>query len=890
MARLLVACCSTVALLLFAPAAVARSSSRQSRLAAEDELARVAEASGLGRSNRALLQTEEAGVGEGVAPAELGAAPSVNESRALDLAMQSPLFMNFTAIRQELGSMEHEFGVLERDALDALTVAESKAVAAEEDAMVRKSHKVEGVEAANRAAALANELKSEVGLLHEQESVLRYLRGLSAEAARVNASATKATRAAESKQATRSALRADAEAAAGGYLGYNMAASSLSYEAVASFLSQAAGAQRAAEQWRAEAELRALHAVATHLARLRAATEGVGVTRHELKGIYSVAGAAKRLLDLLDRGGEAEADAIVDLATVADGKGGLGAFNASAVADPPRLTVGAVRLLHSLGVATDLFAPGAGNDLVERAPDDFVAVGGHDPELARLLNDLEKAAADVEALAGALAQEQGALRAALRAANQAGAGGAGLGGANGLMRQLGEAGVREMLEALKAALAEAGSQRLNGLLNGGTGNRAWWMSPDAVDAEVDRIGAQADRLAAGRKVLEAELERRAARDPAATTPGTGTGADGEGGSALSTLESSVGITVLRALLTAEGGEAALATAKDEAAMRALLAAGGGTLWHQATELEEEARRVGTELAACRAEPSQFRPGCEPRLRFEEDRLLEEAAKRRAAASAERAVLEMLAAELTAALRRCRASPSDSSSSSSSSESFDDGKEEAARMADQFKETTGKGSSDGGAGEEDGCAAVEQAGVSAQLRTVSAALEARRQVEEDWAQRVELSCLWRHRKLPLTDLVAQSLAKKPADSKSSGEQQEGEGPRLTRLLQVCAAMNRPPLSGAEGAGVMRECLCPEATTSHRLLVRARKEAEEADAAKRAQTAARADAAADAARSRAEADNKEEQQVKTALFDYLRSRPEWSQIVSKAMAAEEAEHSK
>jgi hypothetical protein len=815
---------------------------------------------------------------------------SINASKAFEEAQGNPIFMNFTAVRGELASMEGAFGDLEREAIDALTVAESKAVAAEEAAMVAKSHKVEGVEAANAAAALANAFKTEVGQLHEQESVLRYLRGLSAEAARINATATAATKAAAAKQSTRNALRSDAEAAAGGYLGYNMAASSLSYEAVASFLSQAAGAQRAAEKWRAEAELRALHAVALHLARLKAAAEGVGSTKDSLKGLYGVAGAAKRLLDLLDTGDAQETDAIVAFATATDQDGKAAPFNASALSHPPSMTVGAVRLLHSMGLEPARI--GAPDDLVDRSPDDFVTVSAQDSELARLLNLLEQAAADVESLANKLASEQAGLRAAMAAAAAAGSSGS-VGGADGLMRQLGDSGVRELLEALKAALAEAGAQRLTGLLDGSaTGNRAWWMSPGAVQAEVGRLGAQAQRLAAGRKVLEAELERRASRDPAAASPGSASGA--ASGSAISSLETSVGVTVLKALLRADGSDAAVAAAGDEASLRALLAAGGGTLWHQAAELEEEARRVGTELAACKAEPSQFRPGCEPRLAFEEARLQEEASKRRAAASAERAVLEKLAVELTAALKRCRESQSQAQSQPGSDPKAagtveDDSGEvalKAAKVADHFREMSGappaRPSSEGE------CAAVEQAGVSAQLRTVSAALEARRQVEEDWAQRTELQCLWRHRKLSLTELVAQSLAKAPAASGSDpgSDSASGEGPRLTRLLQVCAALHRPPLSGAEGAGVVEDCLCPEATSAHSLLVRARHEAASADAAKKAEEAARADAVADAAQTRASADNKEEEQVKTALFDYMRSRPEWSQMVSKAMAEEEA----
>ncbi len=850
-------------------------------------------------------------------PAGFGSVLSANASLALRHARSNPLFLNFSAIRAELVAMNSDFASLERQSLDALTVAEAKAVAAEEDAMLRKTDKVAGVHAANRATAAVNALRRETEALHEQDGVLRYLRGLSAEVARANASATRATARASAKDATRTALRRDAETAAGAYLGFNMAAAAQSLDAVASFLSQATGAQRAAEAWRADAELRALNAVATHLARLKAAADGVSSSRSSLKGVYSVAGAAARLVDLFqaeakqarrdavaaahvdpalgeairaskaaaadgsEPGGDvveqqAEQFAIVALAASPAAPGAppgaqQSPFNASALARPPQLTAGAVRVLHGMGVRTPRIESPT-DEGVARSPDDIVTVSSHDEEAASLFNMLEAAVSRVESMASRLAAAREGLEAALAAAAAAGGPGSGVGSAAGLTRQLGHSGIESLLAALRAALAEAGAQRLGAVLDGAGSARAWWLDGSAVAAEVGRLNAQADRLAAGRRVLEAELERRASRDPAAVSPGAGGAAGGAnfggsaGGSAVSSLETSVSVTVLRALLEADGSEAAAAAAADEGALRSLLSAGGGTLWHQAAELEQESRRVDEELRACKAEPSQFRPGCEPRLAFEASRLREEAAKRRAAAAAERAVLERLAAELSSALQKCRA-----------------------------KSSTDADADGDGEGEGEGCAAVEQAGVSAQLKAVSSALEARRQVEEDWAERTELQCLWRHRSLSLTELIAESLAKPPAGKESdggaagSGSAQRlsgtGEGDRLRRLTQVCAALGRQPLAGAQGADVIGGCLCPDAQASHKLLVAARSEAAKAAAARHAADAAQADAASDAASARAATQTKEEARVKEALFDYLRGRPEWAAIVGKAMSEQE-----
>ena len=914
--RTITAVLAAVAALCLAPGAVGAfhsGGSAQQRLAAGADAALEAGAAvtaGLGRRASRRPATGDA-PGDGVPPgapqlpAGFGSMLSANASQALRAARANPLFLNFTAMRAELSSMEHEFGWLEREALDALTVAESRAVAAEEEAMVRKTEKVAGVQAANAAKAVANRLRAEVGHLHEQDGVLRYLRGLSGEAARLNETAAEASRRASASQSTRTALRRDAEMAAGAYVGYNMAASSLSYEAVASFLSQASGAQRAAESWRAEAELRALHGVASHLARLKAASEGVTTTRAELKDLYAQAGAAGRLVDLFEKEAretaarsaaataagapataseaeeEAEEEAVVALAASASAGPGsqATAFNASALARPPSLSVGAVRVLHGMAVRSDRLADPR-DGAVTRAPDDIVAVSGLDADLAKLFNQLETAVGGVEGMAAALAAEKDALAAALAAAEAANGPGTGLGSAAGMLHGMTSSSVAALLEALRAALAEAGAQRLSAALDGAASARAWWMSGSAVQAEVGRLNAQADRLAAGRRVLESELERRATRDPAASSPGGAAGPSGAG-SAVSSLETSVSVTVLQALLRADPSEGARAAADDEAALRSLLSAGGGTLWHQAAELEDEARRVDEELDACLSEPSQFRPGCEQRLRFEGSRLREEAAKRRAAAAAERAVLERLAAELSSALQECR-------------------KASAAKA-----DAEGKEGGEGGKKEEEveeGCAAVEQAGIASQLHAVSAALAGRRQVEEDWAQRTELQCLWRHRRLALTELVAESLAKPPAGAAAGAagtppdadapsgaapsSSSDGEGDRLRRLLQVCAAMGRDPLAGAEGAGVVRDCLCPEATASHRLLVKARAEADKAAAAREAAQAVQADAATDAAGARAAAETKEETHVKEALFDYLRGRPEWADIVAKAMQTEEA----
>jgi hypothetical protein len=800
---------------------------------------------------------------------------------ALQAASVHPAFLNFSVMHADLQQMEFQYGRLERDALDALTSAEAKAVAAQEAAMVRTHDKAAGQAAAEAAAQVAEHLRGEISSLQEQEAVLRYLRGLAAQVARLNISASHDVEVATAKQHTKNSLRHDAEAAAGSYLGYNMASSSLSYDAVVSFLSQAAGVQRAAESWRAEAELRALHLVGAHLAKLRAATSSVASSRSELKELYSVAGAAGRLVEMLegeieaskrgsgagllaasaeatgtrqgDEDAEVDEDAVVALAATTDPSGHAHVFNSSAYASPPKVTVSAVRILHGMGVREMRLA--GLDDAVLTSPDDMVTVAAHDEELASAWNELDLLMAQVEAAALQLASERAGLSAALEA--EAAAQGSasaelGLAQATGMMHKLDNSGVEILLEALKAALAEAGAQKLNGLQHASSSTRSWFMSEGAVAAEVGRLNAQADRLAAGRRVLEAELERRASRDPAAR----GEGDAATSGNAVTALEQSVSVSVLRSLMETDGGETGKALAQDESALRALLAAGGGTLWHQAAALEDEAKRVDEELEACKAEPSQFRPGCEPRLSFESSRLREEAAKRRAGAAAERAVLEQIATELSSTLKRCRT--------------------EGAANKDKVVE---------------GCAPAELAGVTSQLHSVSTALEGRRVVEEDWTQRTELQCLWRHRKLSVSELIAESLSREPAAASPQGGKEDpleelGEGHRLRRLLQVCSAMEREPLKSGPGVSVLEQCLCTEAKSAHRLLVKARDAAHEASSAKQAAAAAQADAAASAAGVRAAEEQKEEQKVQVALFDYLRTRPEWGNIVSKAMAEEEA----
>lgn len=347
---------------------------------------------------------------------------------------------------------------------------------------------------------------------------------------------------------------------------------------------------------------------------------------------------------------------------------------------------------------------------------------------------------------------------------------------------------------------------------------------DALEAEADAVDAQAARLRAAREVLERELALRKERwhtGLGLAVPGN-SGRGGSGSSSSSSAADPISevvaaTTPLRSgagaarssstpgggTLAVDGDFAAARAARDVAgqlegtalarssqaigvpAAAALVAHRPDQLWREAESLSEESRKVLEERKRCIARPRDYREGCAGRMQWEADRLKDEAARRRAAVAGQAAAAAQVAREVREARDECDRRAGD----------LPGGEQQ------QTEKQEGAGGDPPASREQQRCGPEQRAALSMRLGRLTSWMSAARSWREEWAEREALRCLWERRELPVSAVVARSLEQEPVDE---GATEEGEGqgvgaaaldpavagPRLRRMLQVCAALRGP----------------------------------------------------------------------------------------------------
>jgi hypothetical protein len=319
---------------------------------------------------------------------------------------------------------------------------------------------------------------------------------------------------------------------------------------------------------------------------------------------------------------------------------------------------------------------------------------------------------------------------------------------------------------------------------------------------------------------------------------------------------------------------------------------------QVERIEDEVQGLRSDLRACAATPSLFKPDCAPRLRFQIDRLVADMRRRQQAIAAEQVELERVAANLRVSAQACEKATSDP----------------------PLPNATGS------AADALPCSVEERRAIASLRRAVSIEIDTRVRLTAQSQQRKQLACLWAFRGLPLTEAVAAILSNGLADFSPSAEVvpaklspitpslnaadvASGDSSRaldalltkvrsaalprspdgaldvnamrtsqLSRLLDVCAALTAPAL--VAGAS-LRACLCTDAEEMHSLALQATSAAVARAAVAANLTRAAADRAVRAAQEKLAAERAAREAAKERLFARLQSQPEYARLVADAM---------